>query len=82
MKWQCNHRENQVNAYTLYRKFKTYIPRNETARRRSQFLQVSESDLYIPTIGPRRTDPGKLGDMHYNSVWEVMRPRSFISGNT
>ncbi len=36
----------------LYRKFETYIPRNETGQLRSQFyLHVSGSNLYIPTIG-------------------------------
>jgi hypothetical protein len=38
-------------AKTLYRKFETNIPRNETARSRSQPLHhASVSDLYIPTI--------------------------------
>jgi hypothetical protein len=35
---------------TLYRKFETYIPRNETARPSSHFLKPG-SDLYIPRIG-------------------------------
>ncbi len=39
-------------AKTLYRKVKTNLPRNETARPRSQFLHsVSVSDCYILTIG-------------------------------
>jgi hypothetical protein len=39
-------------AKTLDRKFETKIPRNETARPRSQFyIHVSVSHLYIPMIG-------------------------------
>ncbi len=39
-------------AKTVYRKFKTKVPRNETAWPQSQFLytHVGASDLYIPTI--------------------------------
>jgi hypothetical protein len=37
---------------TLYRKFETYLPRNETVRPGSNFtIHLSVSDLYIPTIG-------------------------------
>ncbi len=36
---------------TLYRKFETYIPRNETVRPRSNFnIHLPVSHLYIPTI--------------------------------
>jgi hypothetical protein len=39
-------------AKTVYRKFETNIPGNETARTQSQFLHhVSVSILYILTIG-------------------------------
>ncbi len=38
-------------AKTLHRKCETTIPRNETARPRSQsYIHVSVSDLYIPMI--------------------------------
>jgi hypothetical protein len=35
---------------TLYRKFETYFPRNETARPPIFYIHVSGSYLYIPTI--------------------------------
>jgi hypothetical protein len=39
-------------AKTVYRKFETNIPRNETARPQSQsYIHVSMSNFYIPMIG-------------------------------
>ncbi len=58
------------------------------------YIHVSVSDLCIPMIGPRQTDPGNIYIAHrlhecgnwetenYNSVLKIMRPHSFISGNT
>jgi hypothetical protein len=60
------------------------IPRNETARPRSQFyIHVSVSDLYIPMIGPPILhDPGNISIAdRYINVGLGTRPRSFISGN-
>ncbi len=38
-------------AQAMYRNFETNIPRNETARPRSQYyIHVSVSNLYIPRI--------------------------------
>jgi hypothetical protein len=54
-------------------------------------IHVSVSDLYIPRIGlhiwlqqNKQTDPGNrnLEIEHYNSVLEIRRLHSFISGNT
>jgi hypothetical protein len=59
------------------------------------YVHVSVSDFYVPTIGPRQTDRGNIKSTHrymnmeigrhnimYNSVLEIMRPCSFISGKT
>ncbi len=72
-----------------------YIRRKETAWPGSQFLQyVSVSDLYVPMIGPWQACRGNINrsqthecghletDHYNNSVLEITRPRSFISGIT
>jgi hypothetical protein len=59
------------------------------------YIHVPSHDIYIPMIGPRRTDRsweyinrsqihecGNWETEHYNSVLEIRRPHSFISGNT
>jgi hypothetical protein len=79
----------------LYRKFETYIPRNETARLCSQFLHscicerfkyshdLSSADRWWEYIkGSQIRECGKWETEHYNSVLEITRPRSFTSGNT
>jgi hypothetical protein len=60
--------------HTLYRKFLTYIPRNETAQPRSQCLHT-KSHTQIHECLNWETE-------HYHSVLEITRLRSFISGNT
>jgi hypothetical protein len=77
-------------ANALYRKFKTNIPRNETARPCSQFLYSCICEhLYNPTISPQ-THHGKIGRPIvgiYKSLTDKLiqklgtRPCSFISGN-
>ncbi len=72
-------------ANALYRNFETIIPRNKTARPRSQFLQyihVSASVLYIPTISPQ-AQCSKIGGPIvgiYKSCrnWERYRQVSFL----
>ncbi len=70
------HEDIDSNHNILYQKSDLCIPRNETVRPRSQFLNihVSVSDLYISRIISNTE--------YYNSVLEIMRPLSFISGNT
>jgi hypothetical protein len=48
------------------------------------YIHVSVSNLCIPTIGPRQTMNVEIGrqNITYNSVLEIMTPRSFISENT
>ncbi len=58
----------------------------------NSYIHVSVSDLYFPRIGLPIWMQQKLADrsweyincslIHYNSVLEITRPRSFISGNT
>jgi hypothetical protein len=84
------------------RKSGLYIPRNETARPRSQFLHSCNCERFIyfqgsvclfgcsklgrPILGMYKsltdTLSGNWETEHYNSVLEITRPRSFISGNT
>ncbi len=82
---------------TLYGKFETYIPRYETARpHRSQFLHSCICERFIYShdwpsadrsweyiyIAFRLHVCGKWETENYNSDLEIMRPRSFIFGNT
>ncbi len=54
------------------------------------YIPVSVSDLYISTISPQQTNRENIEiahrymneTEHYNSVLEITRPCSFISGNT
>jgi hypothetical protein len=46
-------------------------------------IHVFVRNLYIPAIGPRDQYMNvELGERNYYSVLEIMRPCSFISGNT
>jgi hypothetical protein len=78
---------------TLYRKVETYISRNQTAQPRSPFLNsfICERFIYSHDDGSRQTDRGNIcknrsqihecGNWeteHYNSVWEITKPQSFI----
>ncbi len=78
---------------TLYWNFETYIPRNETAGPRSQFLHsciwfiyshhrssAVQSWKYINRT--QILECANWETKHYNSVLEITRLRSFISGNT
>ncbi len=80
---------------TLHRKFETCIPRNETARPCSQFLHscICEGFIFFQERSPavwsweyiNRSQIHECGNWeteHYNSVLEITRSRSFISGNT
>jgi hypothetical protein len=64
---------------SLYRKLETFIPRNETVRPPSQFLQSCIcDDLYIPMIGPRQTDPGNIQIAHRCRNVEIRRQNIII----
>ncbi len=80
---------------TLCRKFETYIPRNETARLRSQFLHSCICERFIYSQDQSSADRsweyinraqihecGNRETEHYNFVLEITRSQSFISGNT
>jgi hypothetical protein len=82
---------------TLYRKSDLCIPRNETARPRSQFLHscICERFKYSQYRSAylaeaiweyiNRSQIHECGNWeteHYNSVLEIMRQGSFISGDT
>ncbi len=75
---------------TLYRKSDLCIPRNEIVQSRFRFLQpcirerFSKIGRLILGIYKYLTDPWMwiLKTEHYNSVLEIKRPHSFISGNT
>jgi hypothetical protein len=68
-----------MNNSALYRKFDLCIPRNETARPR---LQIPTFMHLILGYINRSQIPERWEKEHYNSVLEVTRPHSFISGNT
>jgi hypothetical protein len=83
--------------YALYRKSDLCIPRNETARPRSQFLHSCICERFIYSYiwlqQNKQTDPvniyrsqihecGNWKTEHFNSMLEIARPRSYISGNT
>ncbi len=80
--WTC--------AHALYRKFKAYISRNETARPRSQFLYSCICERFIYSHNRSSADRsweyinrskihacGNWETEHYNSVLEITRMRSF-----
>ncbi len=80
----------QLHCKCTVPKFKTNIPRNETALSHSQtHIHVSVIDLYIPTVSPQ-TQCSKIGAPImgiYKSLKDTWmeklgsRPRSFIDGN-
>jgi hypothetical protein len=68
----------------LYQKFETHIPRNETVRPRSKFLHSHDRSSVLSWEYINRSqihDSGNWETEHYNSVLEITRPRSLISGN-
>ncbi len=82
-------------SLALYRKFETYISRNETVRPHSQFLHSCISEQFIYSHNRYSADPsweyincseihecGNWETEYYNSVLEITWPCSLISGNT
>ena len=48
----------------------------------NSYIHVSVSDVYIPIKDRSQIhEYENWGTEHYNSVLEIMRPHSFISGN-
>ncbi len=90
-----HHLKTCLSLLSLYRKFETYTPRNETALSRSQFLCSCVCEWFIYSNNWfsadglwEYIDRSQIHECEYweteqyNSVLEVTRPRSVISGNT
>jgi hypothetical protein len=69
----------RIAFHTLYRKSYLCIPRNESARPRSQFLH---SCIWEYVNCSHICECGNWQTEHLNSVLEITRPQCSISGNT
>ncbi len=80
-------RKRYVNFFSffssLYQKSDFFVPKNETAQPRSQFLHSCICARSWKNLNHSQIhECGNLETKHYNSILEIIRPRRFISGNT